>query len=132
MLDLSRLVDNWDANSLGQSFLTNTRNSSYLDPLRQWLVTWVGRTLVLFNTFFQPRAVKGAWGVCGQTTQQYKDAVQQFLQAMLVLIFLGSGQQGRRTKFIALRWKNLTRATRDIFLHDRQMLFILSYHKNHY
>jgi len=129
-MDLSLLVDNWDATSPGQSFLTDTRNSAYLDPLRPWLITRVGQTPVLFHTFFQRNAAGDQWVVSADAAQQYEDAVQRFLRAILVPIFLGSGQQGRRTEFIALRWKNSVLATRDLFLHDGQMLFILSYHKN--
>jgi hypothetical protein len=47
----------------------------------------------------------------------------------MVPFFLGSGQQGRQTEFLGLRWRNTTLTTRDLFLHDGQMLFILSYHK---
>ena len=61
--------------------------------------------------------------------QQYEDAVQRFLRALMVPFFIGSGQQGRRTEFTGLRWRNTTLTTRDLFLHDGQMLFILSYHK---
>lgn len=129
-LDLRLLVDNWDATSPGQSFLTDTRNSAYLDPLRPWLISRVGQTPVLFHTFFQRNAAGDQWVVSADAAQQYEDAVQRFLRAVLGPIFLGSGQQGRRTEFIALRWKNSVLATRDLFLHDGQMLFILSYHKN--
>ena len=34
----SALVDNWDAASPGQSFLTDTRNSSYLATGQSWLL----------------------------------------------------------------------------------------------
>lgn len=67
--------------------------------------------------------------VCAEAVQQYEDAVQRFLRALMVPFFIGSGQQGRRTEFIGLRWKNTTLMTRGLFLHDGQMLFILSYHK---
>jgi hypothetical protein len=61
--------------------------------------------------------------------QQYQDSVQRFLRALLVPFFLGAGQSTQRTKFIALRWRNLTKTTWDLFIHDSQMIFILSYHK---
>ncbi|KAJ5117435.1 telomere-associated RecQ helicase [Penicillium atrosanguineum] len=48
----------------------------------------------------------------------------------MVPFFLGSGQHGRRTEFIGLRWRNTTLTTRDLFLHDGQTLFILSYYKS--
>lgn len=123
------LVDNWDANAPGQSFLTDSRNACHLDPVKDWLITRVGRTPTLFNTFWSQNA-EGRWVVSADATQQYENAVQQFLRVIMVPFFLGSGQQGRRTEFIGLRWRNTTLTTRDLFLHDGQMLFILSYYKS--
>lgn len=127
-INLNLLVDNWDATSAGQSFLTDTRNASHIDPLRRWLITRVTQTPELFNTFFS-RNTQDDWMVTANSAQQYENAVFRFLQAIMVPVFLGSGQQGRRTEFIGLRWKNSILTTRDLFLHDGQMLFILSYHK---
>lgn len=101
ILDLNLLVDNQDATTLGQLFLTNSHNASYLDPVKDWLITHIGKTPVLFHTF-QSQTAKGHWVVSTDAVQQYEDAVQKFLQALLVLFFLGSGQQGRQTKFLGL------------------------------
>ncbi|KAJ5117445.1 DNA helicase [Penicillium atrosanguineum] len=123
------LVDNWDATAAGQSFLTDSRNACYLDPVKDWLITRVGRTPALFRTFWSQNA-EGRWVVSADAAQQYEDAVQRFLRVVMVPFFLGSGQHGRRTEFIGLRWRNTTLTTRDLFLHDGQMLFILSYYKS--
>lgn len=123
------LVDNWDATAPGQSFITDSRNTCHLDPVKDWLITRVGRTPALFHTFWSQNA-EGHWVVSADATQQYENAVQQFLRVVMVPFFLGSGQQGRRTEFIGLRWRNTTLTTRDLFLHDGQMLFILSYYKS--
>jgi hypothetical protein len=117
VLDLDQLVDNWDATAPGQSFLTDSRNRSYLDPLKDWLIARVGKSPVLFHTFWSQTA-EGHWVVSADAAQQYEDAVQKFLQVLLVPFFLGSGQQGRRTEFLGLRWRNTTLTTRDLFLHD--------------
>jgi hypothetical protein len=128
-LDLGLLVDNWDATAPGQSFLTDSRNVCHLAPLQDWLISRVGKTPVLFRTFWS-RTAEGHCVVSADAAQQYEDGVQRFLRALLVPFFIGSGQQGRRTEFIGLRWRNTTLTTRDLFLHDGQMLFILSYHKS--
>lgn len=125
----NRLVDNWDATAPGQSFLTDARNACYLDPLKDWLITRVGRTPALFRTFWSQNA-EGRWVVSADAVQQYEDAVQLFLRAVTPPFFIGSGQHGRRTEFTGLRWRNTTLTTRDLFLHDGQMLFILSYYKS--
>jgi hypothetical protein len=127
-LDLRLLVDNWDATSAGHSFLTDSRNSAYLDPLKDWLFTRAVKTQALFNTFWSQTA-EGNWEVRADAVQQYENAVQRFLQAIMVPFFIGSGQQARRPEFISIKWRNTTLVTRELFLHDGQMLFVLSYHK---
>jgi hypothetical protein len=57
-----RLVDNWDATAPGQSFLTDSRNACYLDPVKDWLITRVGRIPALFRTFWSQSA-EGRWVV---------------------------------------------------------------------
>ncbi|KAG2179720.1 hypothetical protein INT44_006568 [Umbelopsis vinacea] len=127
-LDLRLLVDNWDAASPGHSFLTDPRNASYLEPLQDWLITRVMKKNVLFNTFWTQTA-EGNWEVSADAVQQYEDAVQRFLRAIMVPFFIGTGQHGRRTEFISIKWRNTTLTTRKLFLHDGQTLFVLSYHK---
>lgn len=61
-LDLDLLVDNWDATAPGQSFLTDSRNASYLDPIKDWLVSRIGKTQALFDTFWSP-TTEGTWVV---------------------------------------------------------------------
>lgn len=106
-LDLGRLVDNRDATARGQSFLTDLRNASSLDPLKDWLFSRVGKSQTLFQTFWSQTAA-GTWVVCADAVQQYEDTVQRFLRTLMVPFFIGSGQQGRRSEFMALRWRNTT------------------------
>lgn len=128
-VDLSRLLDNWDASARGHSFLTDPRNHSQIQPLRDWLFRRVGQTPSLATTFW-------TWGANSKITMrvdaadQYEQAVQRFLRALFVPFFLGAGQQARRMEFVGLRWQNTSLETRNLYLHDGQMLFILQYHKS--
>lgn len=128
-VDLSRLVDNWDVTTQGHSFLEDARNHSQVQPLRDWLFRRVGQTPSLAATFWM-------WGADGEITMradaadQYEQAVQRFLRALFVPFFLGSGQQARRVEFVGLRWRNTSLETRNLYLHDGQMLFIIQYHKS--
>jgi hypothetical protein len=128
-LDLGLLVDDWDATAEGESFLTDPQNASYFDPLDDWLFRRVLESQVLFKTFWSQTAT-GTWVVCADAVQRYEDAVQRFLHALTVPFYIGSGQQGRLTDFLDLRWRNSTQLTRNLFLRDGQMLFILDNHKN--
>ncbi|KAL2835675.1 hypothetical protein BJX68DRAFT_273726 [Aspergillus pseudodeflectus] len=93
-LDLTQLVDNWDATTAGHSFLTDSRNAAQVEPAQLWLLNRVLREPALFNTFWAATADRRRW--------QYQDTVQRFLRVLLIPFFLGAGQSARRTEFVAL------------------------------
>jgi hypothetical protein len=123
-LNLGLLVDNWSATAKGQSFMSDVRNACYFDPLNEWLFSRVETSHEVSKRFWDP-----TFAVYAGAVKKYEDAVQRFLEALMVPFFIGSGQQARRTEFIGLLWKNSRNRTRDLFIHDGQMIFILSYHK---
>ena len=125
---LDDLVDNWDATHTGQSFLTDARNHAYIHPHQEWLFRRVSQDPVLFPLFWTLGADQ-TWRVSLDMVEQYEATVQRFLEALVVPFFIGSGQQARRTEFLGIRWRNTLLHTRDLFIHDGQMLFILDYHK---
>ncbi|EED11930.1 DNA helicase hus2, putative [Talaromyces stipitatus ATCC 10500] len=127
--DLSNLMDNWDATQAGASFLTDSRNHAYVVPYQDWLFRRVSQDAVLFPIFWE-LGVDQTWRISPKMVEQYEATIQRFLEALLVPFFIGSGQQARRTEFLGIRWRNTLLHTRDLFLHDGQMLFILDYHKS--
>ncbi|EED17281.1 DNA helicase, putative [Talaromyces stipitatus ATCC 10500] len=127
--NLNNLMDNWDATQAGASFLTDSRNHAYVVPYQDWLFRRVSQDTVLFSTFWELGADQ-TWRISQKMVEQYEATVQRFLEALLVPFFIGSGQQARRTEFLGIRWRNTLLHTRDLFLHDGQMLFILDYHKS--
>ena len=128
-LPLDDLVDNWDATRAGASFLTDARNHAYVNPHQEWLFRRVSQDPVLFPLFWTLGADQ-TWRISADMVEQYEATVQRFLEALVVPFFIGSGQQARRTEFLGIRWRNTILHTRDLFLHDGQMLFILDYHKS--
>jgi hypothetical protein len=92
-LELGLLVDNWDATAPGQSFLTDSRNASYFDPLKEWLVSRAGKTQALFQTFWS-QTTAGTWEVRADAVQQYEDAEQRFLRALMIPFSLGPVNRG--------------------------------------
>ena len=66
----------------------------------------------------------------GDAAIQYERAVQRFLQHMMILIHVGSGQAARRPEMLGLRWCNRQADKRNIFIHDGLVIFILTYHKS--
>ncbi|KAI8577934.1 hypothetical protein K450DRAFT_249946 [Umbelopsis ramanniana AG] len=124
-LDLRLLVDNWGDRKHGQSFLTDSRNAAYVDPLNDWVYSRVEKSQALYDTFWLETDANTCV-VRADAVQQYEDAVQRFLRALMVPFFLGSGQQGRQTDFIGLKWRNTDYVPRNLFLLGGQMLFTLS------
>ncbi|KUL81288.1 hypothetical protein ZTR_09156, partial [Talaromyces verruculosus] len=125
---LDDLVDNWDATHAGASFLTDARNHADIQPHQEWLFRRVSQDPVLFPLFWT-QGVDQSWRISLDMVEQYEATVQRFLETLVGPFFVGSGQQARRTEFLAIRWRNTLLHTRDLFLHDGQMLFILDYHK---
>ncbi|KAJ5976669.1 hypothetical protein N7501_000011 [Penicillium viridicatum] len=82
---------------LGQSFLTDSRNTCYLDPAKEWLRTRVGR---LFRTFWSQN-VEGRWVVSADAAQQYEKAVQRFLRVVTVPSFSVQGSKVAVTSLLA-------------------------------
>jgi hypothetical protein len=130
----SDLVDNWDAASPGQSFLTDTRNSSYVASGQSWLLNQLRLKPEVLKLLCRPRrtAATGtsAWKLSTTAVVAYEDAVQRFLEHLMVLLHITSGQPGRRPEFLGLRWCNKQADKRNIFVHDGYLLFLLGYHKS--
>ena len=56
--------------------------------------------------------------------------MQRFLEHLMVLLHITSGQPARRPEFLGLRWCNKQADKRNLFIHDGYMLFLLRYHKS--
>lgn len=123
------VVDNWQMRQPGASFITDVRNASTFTDGSMWLFNQVCKVPKLADRFLC-RASSGIWHVDGNAVRHYETAVQQFLERMMVLAHIGSGQPARRVEFLGLRWCNRQSETRNIYIHDGHVLFILPYHKS--
>ena len=130
----SDLVDNWDAAFPGQSFLTDTRNSSYLAAGQSWLLNQLRLKPEVLKLLCRSRGTGATptspWKLSTTAVTAYEDAVQHFLEHLMVLLHITSGQPARRPEFLGLRWCNKQADKRNIFVHDGYLLFLLSYHKS--
>ena len=132
--DARGLVDNWDAASPGQSFLTDTRNSSYIATGQSWLFNQLKlKPEVLKQLYIStstPPTSARPWKLSSTAVTAYEGAVQNFLEHMMVLLHITSGQPARRPEFLGLRWCNKQADKRNVFIHDGYLLFLLRYHKS--
>jgi hypothetical protein len=126
---IKKLVDNWDASSPGLSFLTDQRNSSILGEGTDWLRESVLKRPDLARLIIRKTGDNGEWCISSEAARQYEDSVQHFLEHMLVLMHMGSGQPGRRPEFLGMRWCNVQADKRNIYIHDGYVLYLITYHK---
>ena len=132
---LESLVDNWDASLPGQSFVTDSRNTSYLAEGQSWLINQLRLYPEILKLIRGPNsrsatATRDSWQLSSTAVAAYEDAVQRFLEHMMVLLHIASGQPGRRPEFLGLRWYNKQADKRSLFVHNSYLLFILKYHKS--
>ena len=122
-------MDNWDATQAGASFLTDPRNAGELGPYWDWVFQRMSQDRTLLESFGTERE-DGKWIMDARAVDQYKRAVQRFLEPLCLPWHGGSGQQAQQIKFGGLRWRNTILHTQDLFLHDGQVVYILSYYKS--
>ena len=128
-----KLVDNWDASSPGQSFLTDSRNSSYITEGQSWLFNQLQQKPELLQLLCNSKRSSGTtapWKLSSTAVARYEASRQRFLEHMMVLLHLSSGQPARRPEILGIRWCNRQADKRNLFIHDGYLLFILTYHKS--
>lgn len=123
-------MDNWDNAHPGWSFIQDPRNRTILHNGEEWLFNNIRQRPWLVEQVFQPNHSDENPSVRPSFADQYEIAVQNFLEFMLVLIHKGSGQPGRKPEVLGMRWCNVQHDKRSLFLHDRYLLFLLTYHKS--
>ena len=126
---LAELVDNWEDRRPGTCFIDDGRNADALAGGEEWLLTQLCRDPRRADLVFRRDAETDAFVVRNEAAAQYEAAVQTFLQYVLVLMHKFSGEPARRPELLGLRWCNGPHDKRNLFLHDGDLLFILTYHK---
>jgi len=125
----SQLVDNWDASSPGQSFLTDARNEPYISDGKSWIFDQLRLYPELMELLYKTDNAS-SWQLSSLAMAEYENAIQRFLECMLALVHVASGQPARRPELLGLRWCNKQSDKRNTFIHDGYLLFILMYHKS--
>lgn len=126
--DLGDVIENWQADQPGASFLTNSQNTRLFDEGRAWLYNRINATPDVSEPVYS-RGHDGTWRLKDDVVKMYEKAVQRFLEHMAIVLHIGSGQPARRPEFLGLRWRNRDKAVRNLYVEKGRMMFILSYHK---
>lgn len=113
----------------GWNFLHDDRNRNSLPNQSTWLLRrvldneWLRDDFTLTGWDKEPK-----WRA--NKVQEYKSRVNRFLEHLLLLIHITSGQPARGTEIISLRHTN-TMHHRNIFIEDGLVAIVTSYHKGY-
>ena len=126
---LRELKDDPTVNTPDWSFLLDKRNEDQLAGHDRWLLRrirdhgWLRKQFLdgPHSTTWKKKRVKS-----------YLDAIQTFLQRLLLLVHMTGGQPARGTELLTLQWRNSQHGIRrNIFLENGLVTFVTSYHKGY-
>lgn len=130
-LHIHRLRDDHSSNKKGWNFLQDPRNLDQLQGGGRWLLDrvlandWLKEEFVYLTNEGQVRWKKAA-------VKLYVSKVEAFLERLLLLIHLTSGQPARGTELVSLRHVNTAQGHhRNIFIEDGVVGTVTTYHKGY-
>lgn len=128
-LYLHRVRDNPTVTEVGWSFLNDDRNRDLMPCKKGWLLRRLLHTDRLRTEFTYPGYVqKIIWDK--DAVRRYRKKVEAFLEGLLLLIHVTSGQPARGTEIIGIQHSNST-FHRNIFIEDGLVALVTSYHKGY-
>lgn len=128
---LHRLKDNPSKNTRSWSFLVDPRNQEELPDRSRWLLDRVLDNEWLRDEFLKIET-KGPFHWLTHSVNHYLARVDRFLERLLLLVHLTSGQPARGTEIISLRYQNTVQGhLRNIFVEDGLVSTVTAYHKGY-
>lgn len=122
-------VDNPTDKTVGWSFLQDLRNRFEVDG-QKWLALWILDSLTLSRRFVRRTTGDIFW--IKRAIEQYKRAVDRFLEKLLVVMHFTGGQPSRAPEIMSLRHRNTANGgIRNIFIDQGLVVFVTMYHKNY-
>ena len=91
--------DNWEESRPGRSFIDDPRNQSRHEGKAQWLYRQILERPPIRQRFFK-QDTNGRLILAPLAADEYEKDVQRFLERLMVLLHVSSGQPGRRPEFI--------------------------------
>lgn len=128
-LSMRDLKDDPTVKTAGWSFLLDRRNSGQLAGHDRWLLNRVRGDRRLRMQFLCGSGLS-VWD--RQATERYLQKVREFLERLLLLVHITSGQPARGTELLTLQWRNTNHGLRrNIFVENGLVTFVTSYHKGY-
>jgi hypothetical protein len=131
-IKMHQLVDNAVEGSRGYSFLQHPDNlKGALPDKRNWLLRRVLHNDWLQDEFIEEgRAPQVLWKT--RRVEEYMQQVDAFLERLLLLVHLTSGQPARGTELLTLRYENTLHGHhRSVFIDNGMVSTVTSYHKGY-
>jgi hypothetical protein len=129
MIQLHRLRDNPAVVENGWSFLDDERNRALLPCKKGWLLRRVLRTDRLREQLtYHSTSQHVVWDK--QAIRKYHKQVDAFLEGLLLLIHITSGQPARGSEITSLQHTNST-FHRNMFIEHGLVALVTSYHKGY-
>jgi hypothetical protein len=111
----------------GWSFLLDPRNKLDLSGQDRWLLNRV-RDIRQLRKRFLPNEKSPIW--CMQAAEAYISMTNAFLEQLLLLIHITSGQPARGTELLTVQWRNGSHGLRrNIFIENGLVSLVTAYHK---
>jgi hypothetical protein len=130
---MHRIVDNPTENARDWSFLQHPQNSNGTLPCREnWLLERVLENKWLQEEFICSKSSAEQVQWRQKAVKDYKKQLDAFLERLLLLVHLTSGQPARGTELLSLRYINTVNGShRNLFIDNGMVSTVTTYHKGY-
>lgn len=123
---MSELKDNPAKDEPNWNFIQDKRNR--MQEYKRWLLNRVLQTTELAKKFIH--ADTGVWRQ--GRVNEYLDSLSYFLEKLLVLVYMTSGQPARSRELLSVRYRNTEKGGhRSIFIENGLLVVVTYYHKGY-
>lgn len=122
------LADDMTSRGNGQSFIVDVRNAKALHQSRRAIPLRISANPALAAPLFAQVDNQHVYRSGG--IQAYYKHAQAFLDLLMVVIHLTSGQPARGSELLTLRYANSATSLRNFYIQDGQVMIVTDYYKN--
>lgn len=121
------LKDNLDGDAFEYFFCEHRENVELVKPLAKCLQTFIQDSKLLRDVFLDTVA-NGTKVWRKKAIVQYEATADEFLQRLLLLVHMSSGQPLRESELFSVTWRN-TQRQRNVYLKHGLVMLHTTYHK---
>ncbi|KAF7880786.1 uncharacterized protein EAF01_000538 [Botrytis porri] len=122
-----RMKDDLDSEDFGDSWLSHSHNSEFLEGADLRLFRYIKTNTKLHTTFFKVDQ-EGGLILCSKAMKIYEVQAQEFLKRLLILCHIAPGPPLREPELLSITWRNMERQ-RHIYIWEKLVMIYTQYHK---